>query len=102
MAKDDAPNTVGDRYNQVGAAANLDEIYARTRRMSEVNTVAGERLRQEDRQVRTQLRNLKEAHSILTTPGVPRTPEIAAGLAQNRDEYAAALAERSAVSQRFY
>jgi len=102
MAKDDAPNTVGDRYNQVGAAANLDEIYARTRRMSEVNTVAGERLRQEGRGVRTQLRNLKEAHSILTTPGIPRTPEIAAGLAQNRDEYAAALSERSSISQRFY
>lgn len=99
MANDDV-NSASSRYNQVGASASLDEIYSRTRRMSEVNTVAGERLRQEGRSVRQNLRNLREANSLFRS--APASPEFAAAITQNRDEYAAALEQRTAVAQNFY
>ncbi len=103
MAKDDPINQTSSRYNQIGAAASMDEIFSRVKQSTEVNTVASQRLRLEGREVKSKLRSLRDTASVLSE-GMklsPNDPVLQEGWKQNRDEYAESLERRQMISQRF-
>lgn len=102
MAKDDV-NQTGGRYNQIGAAASMDEIFSRVKQSTEVNTVASQRLRLEGRELKGKLRSLRDTASVLSE-GMklsPNDPVLEGGWKQNRDEYAESLERRQMISQRY-
>ena len=99
----DDVNKSGSRYNQIGAAASMDEIFSRVRQATEVNTVAAERYRLEGREIKGKLRSLRDVGDLINE-GLRRRPgdiDLLAGARANRDEYAEALERRQVIAQRF-
>jgi len=98
------PNSTSGRFNQIGAAASMDEIFARAQRDSEVNTVAAARLRQHGIAERRKIRGLQESRNLFeqALQSDPNNEGLQAAIAQNRDEYSTAVERRRQIAERFY
>ena len=99
----DDVNKASGRYNQIGAAASMDEVFSRVKQSNDISSIASQRLRFEGREIKNRLRDLRINRDIIAQGMrlAPNEPDLQAGWKQNRDEYAESLERRQLVAQRY-
>lgn len=99
----DDVNKASGRYNQIGAAASMDEVFSRVKQSNDISSIASQRLRFEGREIKKRLSDLRINRDIIAQGMrlAPNEPDLQAGWKQNRDEYAESLERRQLVAQRY-